>query len=991
MSDTLTASKRRLRGAEAARSDVLAQYGEIVDFSSNRRLVLDDPRVLWTVLRGAVDMFAVELREGEPHGRWHFLCRAEAGVSVLGFAHGPRHAVVIRSVRAARLRSTPLFAFAGISAVIADGRTEPVLRLRYEVALHELAATVDAGVTALGAALTGKPAPREFTPLDAGTEIVLDAGRSVRSLDDVVWTEIAAGRLLLRGAAAGARYAGELIPACAAEWYATAGPTTLRTVGSHELLVQDRLWRALMLNQARLLYAVDQHAEILTQQERRALVDGSTFDRSLTDTATRTLASVLHDQASSVRLSDVALDAPVLAAAKLVGARLRLSVVAAAADSGRSRVDPLQRIALASRIRTRTVRLSGRWWQEDLGPMVGYRVRDGAPVALLPDRRGYAIVEPGSLRSAYVTQETAAELDLDATTFYRPLPAGVRKPLALLLFGMFGTGRDLTRLLVTLALVAAVGLAVPVVTGAVLGHLVPEAQESSAVKACVLLLAFAVVTAVLTLVQNLSLLRLEGRVDTQTQAALWDRLLSLPVSFFGGWTTGELSSIAMGITAIREALSGIAATALTALLVGTANLVLLVVVSPSLSLLVLGIVTVGVAFSAACTFLQVRAQRRLVSIDQALSARVFQLLNGIAKIRVAAAEARAYAHWSTMFASSRAETLRARRVGNALTAFNSAYFLLGSLVVFWAAGGFLSDALPTATFLVAFVAFNQLLASVTQLTGSVIGVLNVVPMFQNVAPVVRAEPEAATGSKDPGDLTGRLELNHVSFSYDGSTPTIDDLSLSIRPGDFVAVVGPTGCGKSTLLRLLLGFERPQRGVILYDDQDLSELDVAAVRRQCGVVLQSGGVFAGDMLSNIVGSGRYTVDDAWAAARMAGLDADIAAMPMGMHTVIADGGGALSSGQRQRLMIARALISRPRLVYFDEATSALDNPTQQMVAESTRRLRATRVVIAHRLSTVIGADRILVMDKGRVVQEGTYEELMEDEGGVFRGLVQRQVV
>ena len=213
--------------------------------------------------------------------------------------------------------------------------------------------------------------------------------------------------------------------------------------------------------------------------------------------------------------------------------------------------------------------------------------------------------------------------------------------------------------------------------------------------------------------------------------------------------------------------------------------------------------------------------------------------------------------------------------------------------------------------------------------------------------------------------------------------------MKINAGEFVAIVGPSGCGKSTLFRLLLGFEQPEAGSIFYDAQDLKGLDLNSVRRQIGVVLQNSTLFRGDVFANIIGSKPLTLDDAWEAARLAGLDNDLRQMPMGMHTVITDGGGGLSGGQRQRLMIARAIVSKPRILLFDEATSALDNNTQAIVSRSLEGLKATRIVIAHRLSTVQNADRIYVFDEGNVVQSGTFTELIQQDG-LFAALAKRQL-
>ena len=269
--------------------------------------------------------------------------------------------------------------------------------------------------------------------------------------------------------------------------------------------------------------------------------------------------------------------------------------------------------------------------------------------------------------------------------------------------------------------------------------------------------------------------------------------------------------------------------------------------------------------------------------------------------------------------------------------------------------------------------------------------MSVVPMLEKLAPVLAAEPEERGGRADPGDLSGRISFSRVSFRYGADGPLVlSEIDLSVEPGEFVAIVGPTGSGKSTILRLLLGFEQPVAGAVLYDGQDLAELDIGAVRRQCGVVLQNGALLAGDIRQNIVGSTNHTVDDAWEAAEMAGIAKDISAMPMGMHTVLSEGTNTLSGGQRQRIMIARALVSRPRIVFFDEATSALDNPSQNVVAESTRQMNATRVVIAHRLSTIRDADKIVVMDGGRIVQQGRYDDLLSDPDGLFARLASRQM-
>jgi ABC-type bacteriocin/lantibiotic exporter with double-glycine peptidase domain len=299
--------------------------------------------------------------------------------------------------------------------------------------------------------------------------------------------------------------------------------------------------------------------------------------------------------------------------------------------------------------------------------------------------------------------------------------------------------------------------------------------------------------------------------------------------------------------------------------------------------------------------------------------------------------------------------------------------------------------LSVSSFLTFNTAVTMMLTSVTQLTGALISAASVLPLFEQIKPVLDETPEVRGGSTAPGTLSGAIEARDLSFRYAEDAPLVlDNVSFQVLPGEFVAIVGASGCGKSTLLRLLIGFDKPVSGGVLYDGQDLAALDQAAVRRQCGVVLQNAQPFTGSILDCICGVEMFSLEEAWEAAGMAGLTEDIKRMPMGMHTVLSDGGGTVSGGQRQRLMIAQALIRRPRILFFDEATSALDNETQRIVIESTRKLRSTRVVIAHRLSTVMDADRVIVMSDGRVVQQGSPAVLLADTGGLFHELVRRQI-
>jgi ATP-binding cassette subfamily C protein len=329
---------------------------------------------------------------------------------------------------------------------------------------------------------------------------------------------------------------------------------------------------------------------------------------------------------------------------------------------------------------------------------------------------------------------------------------------------------------------------------------------------------------------------------------------------------------------------------------------------------------------------------------------------------------------------------------NVMAVFNSIYMLMCSVIFYWCIINYpgADKTMSSGSFVAFNAAFSTFFSGMIEISSSMMAILSVYTLYERAKPILEAVPEFDEAKEDPGELNGAVEISGVTYKYDGSLiPALNDVSISVKPGEFAAIVGPSGSGKSTLIRLLLGFDRPLAGAILYDGHDLSGVDVRAIRRQIGVVLQNGQLMAGTIMSNITGSSTLTIDDAWDAARAAGLEEDIQMMPMGMHTMICEGASTISGGQKQRVLIARALVKKPRIIIFDEATSALDNKTQAVVSESLENLHATRIVIAHRLSTIIKADRIFVIEGGRLAESGTYDELMK-RGGLFKKLAERQI-
>jgi NHLM bacteriocin system ABC transporter ATP-binding protein len=688
-----------------------------------------------------------------------------------------------------------------------------------------------------------------------------------------------------------------------------------------------------------------------------------------------------------------------------VGGALGIDLKAAARWE-RSRgtlVDELRAITRASGVSYRRVALAPGWWAHDNGPLLGF-VRDTPdpapdqavtlrPVALIPDgASAYRAFDPASGGSERVDESIVRALEPFAYQLYRSLPARPVRPRDLWTFVTFGVGSDVRVLLTMGALGAALGLLLPVLTGRVFDTIIPGADRVQLVNVFAALVVAAVASTSFQLTRSFAMIRFHTRVGSGLQMAVLDRLTRLPLPFFRSYTAGDLAQRARGVNAIGHALGGATINAILSSLVSAGAFVLLFVYSFPLALLAVAILVLNVVFMSSTAYFSLRYAREMQDVQGRLSGVVLELLAGIAKLRVASAEVRAFARWSREFARQQALGYRFGQFGNDVQVFNS-MLSIGSTLALYSVYVLIADnpglGLTTGAFLAFNAAFGMFIASALTLTGIAIQLVELIPTWERARPILDALPEVDLERPDPGELTGRIEVSHLTFSYAPEGPTIlHDVSFEAAPGEFIALAGPSGAGKSTLLRILLGFDQPESSSIYYDGHDLGTVDVTAVRRQIGVVLQSSRLTAGDIFTNIVGSGSYTHEEAWEALRMAGMEEDVRAMPMTMHTVVSEGGGSLSGGQRQRLLIARALVGRPRILFFDEATSALDNRAQQLVSESVDRMHATRVVIAHRLSTIRNADRIYVLDGGRVVQAGTFDELMT-AGGLFADMAARQ--
>ena len=944
----------------------------------------EEPFGVWLIVEGRVDLFLQKMVNGE-YGARHYIVTLAAGSALFGMdmqSHG------------------------GLTLVAASHPGTQVRRFSRAVFLrrHTLHPTLapyaalESWIEALYTACTLAPPPNSSIEVRPGEHVTTaDRSKAVCAAEGVVYVRKGAGEGLLFGR----------LPLSSGD---TVLPLSRRSHGWIELLpgsVIDTLYVEDLRVQDPACEWLDEFHRLIMEALILKISQGdaawqaafNTQRQSDTVLAHRALVRLTAPLASgAVRAGGVPTKDSLLTACHMLGAQLGIVFKRPAElHPGQATAHAVEAIARASRVRRRKVTLAGEWWNGDSGPLLATRKQDGSAVALLCQGIGahYHLLDPADGSKTRVTAAVAASLNSAAYAFYKSLPLHAISVGALMSFIFDAIRADLLLVLLMGVLGGCLSLVFPIFTGIIFDSVIPGAERAQLWQLAGLMVVAAISSTLLTLVRSLATLRLEARTDIAAQAALWDRLLLLPAPFFRQFSSGDLAIRSLAMNQIRSILTNATLNSILSGVFSLFNLLLLFFYSWPLALLTLGLTSAFVGIAIFAGFLQLGHTRGVVQLRGRISSTLLQFINGIAKLRISGAESRAFAVWAHAFSDQKRLYLRSREITNRMTVLQSAFPIFAMQVLFLCASSQLatlsSSTLSTGAFLAFLAAFLQFVTCAVQFTSAIPSIVSIVPIFERAVPILQSLPEIQEGKSPPGELHGGLEVNHLSFRYEPGSPLVlRDVSFTVKPGEFVAITGPSGSGKSTLLRLLLGFEVPESGTVSYDDQDLTGLDVHALRQQLGVVLQSGRLVSGTILDNIIGALPLTHSDAWEAARMAGLDQDIKAMPMGLHTFVNDGGAGLSGGQRQRLMIARAVVNKPRILFFDEATSALDNRTQAIVSHSLQAMRTTRVVIAHRLSTIQKADRIFVFDDGAIVQSGSYEDLCAAPG-LFRTLIQRQVL
>ena len=941
-----------------------------------RRIELDDTGMVWRVERGAASVMVEPAPEADLPRASRTLFTADQGGVIFGFSSqgmDGRVRVFLESSPGTRL--VPMMA----EDFAAQCRAHPEESARLvSDAVRQVASHVNPNIPPSEASKMLKP----------GGNYRLPGGMKVSALSEL-WFRVEGGGAVYGGGEALGALAPEVFhPLAGNMWLEMTARGRLICVSTEDVIRAGVFFDAFASFASLAVAMTFETFSDLALSKLRQLMDSSRHRGEEFSKALNRAAAVIDPEAEAGTGAPGAFEA-VRLVAEAMGGTLQ--------EPPRLRPDldgQIEDVLGHNGYYARDVELAGRWYEEDSGPLLGFVQGDRVTeaVALLPGRKGYVLADPASGARTPVDEGVAATLSDKARQLYPPLPAGAQSPMALTRFAFRQCGRELL-LVAAMSLLAALGgFGLPMAMSATVDTVITNGEYGMLGQIVFGLLMIVLGSGLFQMVKNAALLRAETRAQVLLQSAIFGRLLRLPVDFFKKFPAGDLSNRVLAVDSIRQSLSGAVLNGLLSAVFALTNLVLLALYSWRLSLAVLVILGITLAFAYLLMKSQMRAQTKVQNVIGKLAGLELQLITGINKLRAAGAETNAFARWMENFSELRKITYAIGRGQNVVSVYTTGLPLFASMLVF---GLFVFTGMYRELSLGSFLCFNSALG---QLTGAVatlaqvgVSLIFIKPMYMRAKPILEAKPETHAALEDPGRLRGGVETVGVSFAYEGANrASLRQVDFKAAPGEFVAVVGPSGSGKSTLLKLLLGFHQPAAGAVLYDGKPLRRLDPVKVRRQIGSVIQNGELIQGNIYFNIMGATAEGDEEAaWEAARLAAVDEDIRRMPMGMHTFVPHGGSTFSGGQKQRIMIARALSKKPCIFLLDEATSNLDNTSQARVMANLRQLNATRIVVAHRLSTVRDADRIYVMDQGAVVEAGTFDELMQ-KGGLFARLASRQM-
>ena len=969
-------------------AELAARDGTPVPCAGNLPVELDDPDSIWLIDEGAVNLFLIEFKDGVEQAAPQHLLRRDSGWLLPGVApdeedddEGTTLSLVAKGLPGTLLRRLP-----------ASSLTE--------VDPAELAEQTDTWLTAITDTLSrfvGR-IPRPTALAEPGMTLDLKPPCTLTVRRDVAWVPqpppgaSAFMDIVDHAEVAAAAGPGEaLVPLTRTSWLSVFDEATLAAKSTETLAREGILLPALAAFHA-VAFALERLNRRLAVVDEANLERARTMSRRSAEKAARQRLFNIYDQPLE-RDADVE-DTALVDALRIIGRRegieFEIPERSGVSDAPIALLDVLD----ASGVRARRVRLNAddNWWRGDSNAMLAFRAADGQPVALLPGMFGrYREVDPLSKRSARITATRARALGKEAWMFYRPLPAGAAKPADLLAIALQGTAADLVRLVIAGLPGGLIKLLPALALGFVANHVAGGGSAGALYAVAVAVAGFGLLGAMLHLLQSTAMMRLEGRSASRVEAAFWDRLMRLPPSVLHRQPSGDLAMSGMTFQNLRDGLQGLVADSLLSIIFLLPIFGVIFFYDAALGVGALAFSLASLLVTVVIGWRQISPYGRMISAGRRVAGRLFQIVGGITKLRLENAEGSAFAVWARDYREQKRAELDLGALEGHARAFGAALPFLAGGALLLAVVTVGERNLPVGDFLVVYIVFIAFQSAIARLGESFGTVAATLPAFDQMRPLLAAEPESDVGGEAVDYLGGEVLFDRISFRYDPDGPLIlDDVTIRARPGEFVAIAGESGAGKSTLFRLALGIDRPTAGAVYYDGRDLRHLNLKRLRRHIGAVPQSVGLHPQDLWDNLVSHhDKVATDDVWQAARLAEMEAQIKAMPMGMMTMVGTSGAVLSGGESQRVTIARSVVGSPRIMMFDEATNWLDNESQAKVMENLNALTSTRIVIAHRLSTLEQADRIYVLQAGKVVQSGSFVELM-DVDGVFRELVKRQI-